>query len=167
MIGGVHVQYYFVCHRKLWLYGKNLGFEEQSEKVLDGKLLHEKSYNRAEKKELFFDENFKIDVLDGEYVREVKLSSKMTKADKYQLLFYLFQLKKRGLIRKGLVSYTKEKKTEEIILTDEYEKELLKIETEIIKILSYHSPPKLIKKKYCRSCAYFDFCFSTEMEEDM
>lgn len=166
MLGGIHVQYYFVCHRKLWLYGKNLGFEEESEKVLDGKLLHEKAYKRANKKELMISDDFKIDVLDGEYVREVKLSSKMTKADRYQLLYYLYQLKKRGLIRKGLVSYTKEKKTEEIILTKEDEKELEKIEVHIKKILNSPTPPKLIKKKYCRSCAYYDFCFTTELEEE-
>lgn len=166
MLGGIHVQYYFVCHRKLWLYGKNLGFEEESEKVLDGKLLHEKAYKRENQKELMISDDFKIDVLDGEYVREVKLSSKMTKADRYQLLYYLYQLKKRGLIRKGLVSYTKEKKTEEIILTKEDENELEKIEVHIKKILNSPTPPKLIKKKYCRSCAYYDFCFTTELEEE-
>lgn len=166
MLGGIHVQYYFVCHRKLWLYGKNLGFEEESEKVLDGKLLHEKAYKRSNQKELMINDDFKIDVLDGEYVREVKLSSKMTKADRYQLLYYLYQLKKRGLIRKGLVSYTKEKKTEEIILTKEDENELEKIEVHIKKILNSPTPPKLIKKKYCRSCAYYDFCFTTELEEE-
>lgn len=166
MLGGIHVQYYFVCHRKLWLYGKNLGFEEESEKVLDGKLLHEKAYKRENQKELMINDDFKIDVLDGEYVREVKLSSKMTKADRYQLLYYLYQLKKRGLIRKGLVSYTKEKKTEEIILTKEDENELEKIEVHIKKILNSPTPPKLIKKKYCRSCAYYDFCFTTELEEE-
>lgn len=166
MLGGIHVQYYFVCHRKLWLYGKNLGFEEESEKVLDGKLLHEKVYKRENQKELMINDDFKIDVLDGEYVREVKLSSKMKKADRYQLLYYLYQLKKRGLIRKGLVSYTKEKKTEEIILTKEDENELEKIEVHIKKILNSPTPPKLIKKKYCRSCAYYDFCFTTELEEE-
>jgi|SRR5690606_14092932 len=166
MLGGIHVQYYFVCHRKLWLYGKNLGFEEESEKVLDGKLLHEKAYKRENQKELMINDDFKIDVLDGEYVREVKLSSKMKKADRYQLLYYLYQLKKRGLIRKGLVSYTKEKKTEEIILTKEDENELEKIEVHIKKILNSPTPPKLIKKKYCRSCAYYDFCFTTELEEE-
>lgn len=166
LVGGVHIQYYFVCHRKLWLYAKNLGLEEEHERVLDGKLLHEKSYERANKKELFVDGNFKIDALDGEYVREVKLSSKMTKADKYQLLFYLYQLKKRGLERKGLVSYTKEKKTEEIVLTEKYEKELDKIEAEIRQIINFSSPPKLVKKKYCKSCAYFDFCFATEQEAE-
>lgn len=166
MLGGVHIQYYFVCHRKLWLYSKNLGLEEDHERVQDGKLLHERAYKRAKKKELFVDEGFKIDAIDGEYIREIKLSSKMTKADKYQLLYYLYQLKKRGLERKGLVSYTKEKKTEEIILTEKYEKELKKIEAEIIKIKNLPTPPKLIRKKYCKSCAYYDFCFASEQEDE-
>src|SRR5690625_8002941 len=105
--------------------------EEENEKVQDGKMLHERSYKRANKKELYVDEGFKVDALDGEYVREIKLSSKMSKADKYQLLFYLYQLKKRGLMRKGLVSYTKKQNTEEIILTQQYEKEIDKITEEI------------------------------------
>lgn len=166
MLGGVHIQYYFVCHRKLWLYSKNLGLEEDHERVQDGKLLHERAYKRAKKKELFVDEGIKVDALEGEYVREVKLTSKMTKADKYQLLYYLYQLKKRGLERKGLVSYTKEKKTEEIVLTENYEKEIKKIETNIFKIINLHTPPKVIRKNYCKSCAYYDFCFATEQEDE-
>lgn len=166
MISGLHVQYYFVCKRKLWLYSKNIGFEQENERVLDGKLLHEKAYNYADRKELMVDQYFKIDVLDGEYVREVKLSRKMTEADRYQLLFYLYQLKKRGLVRKGLISYTKEKKTEEIVLTDEEEKKLEKIEKEILKIIQRKSVPSLVKKPYCKSCAYYDFCYADEIEGD-
>lgn len=165
MISGIHVQYYLVCKRKLWLYSKNLGMEEGHERVLDGKMLHERAYKNADKRELFVDETFRIDALDGEYVREVKLSSKMTEADKYQLLFYLYQLKKRGLVRKGLISYTKEKKTEEIILTKEDEKRIDKIEEEIKDLISRNVVPKLIKKTYCRQCAYFDFCFASEENE--
>src|SRR5699024_11594086 len=89
------------------------------------------SYNRSRKKELFTDEGFKVDALDSEYVREVKLTSKMTKADQYQLLFYLYRLKKRGLVRKGLVSYAKERKTEEIVLTKADEEAIEDIEKEI------------------------------------
>lgn len=147
------------------MYAKNLGMEEENEKVQDGKMLHERSYKRANKKELYIDEGFKVDALDGEYVREVKLSSKMTKADKYQLLFYLYQLKKRGLNRKGLVSYTKEKRTEEIILTEEYEKELDCIEIKIKDIINQSYAPKLVRKNYCKSCAYYDFCFVSEKED--
>src|SRR5690625_1457396 len=166
MIGGIHIQYFFICKRKLWLYAKNLGLEEDDERVIDGKLLHKRSYQQSQRKELYVDEGFKIDALDGEYVREVKLSSKMTESDKYQLLFYLYQLKKRGLHKKGLVSYTKEKKTKEVILTKDDEDKLDKIEMSILNLTSQNVPPKLVKKPYCRSCAYFDFCFADE-EEDL
>lgn len=165
MISGLHIQYFIVCKRKLWLYSKNLGFEEGHDRILDGKLLHERSYQYADKKELMVEDTFKIDVLDGEYVREVKLSRKMTEADKYQLLFYLYQLKIRGLIRKGLISYTKERRTEEIILTEEDEEKIKLMEKEIKEIIAKESAPPLIKKPYCKSCAYFDFCFVVEDEE--
>jgi CRISPR-associated exonuclease Cas4 len=165
MISGLHIQYFLICKRKLWLYSKNLGFEEEHDRVLDGKLLHERSYNNADQKELIVDNSFNIDVLDGEYVREVKLSRKMTEADRYQLLFYLYQLKKRGLNRKGLISYTKERRTEEVMLTEEDEKKLDLMEKEIEKIIEMDQAPKLVKKPYCKSCAYFDFCFAGEDEE--
>src|SRR5699024_1889669 len=160
-----HIQYYFVCPRKLWLYTKNLGLEEGFERVEDGKLLHDSSYKRAEKRELYTDERFKIDVLDGEYVREIKLSSKMTEADKYQMLFYLYELKKRGLERKGLISYTKEKKTEEIILTEEDERMLEDIQQQIEEIVKEERPPSVINKPYCKKCAYYEFCYIGEYED--
>lgn len=162
MISGLHVQYFFICHRKLWLYSKNLGFETDHEKVIDGSLLHERAYKNANRKELMVDQSFKVDVIDGDYVREVKLSSKMTEADKYQLLFYLYQLKKRGLNKKGLVSYTKEKRTEEIILTEDDERKLDGIEKAIERILHSEQIPKRVKKPYCRQCAYYDFCYVSE-----
>lgn len=164
-IGGLHIQYYFVCQRKLWLYAKNLGQEEDHERVLDGKLLHEHAYQRARKREIYTEEGFKVDALDGEYVREIKLSSKMTKADQYQLLFYLYQLKKRGLVRKGLISYTREKRTEELELSEENEKELEKIIEDINMLLSKSTVPPLIHKSYCRKCAYYDFCYINEAGE--
>lgn len=164
-LGGLHIQYYFVCIRKLWLYTKNLGLEEGFERVEDGKRLHDSAYKRSDKRELYTEEGFKVDVIDGEYVREVKLSSKMTEADKYQLLFYLYQLKKRGLERKGLISYTREKKTEEIILTKEDEEKLEEIEKHILEIMEFSYPPPTIKKPYCKKCAYYEFCYIDELDE--
>jgi|SRR5690625_3503831 len=161
-LGGLHIQYYFVCKRKLWLYAKNLGQEEGYERVVDGKILHDHAYKRAKKKEIYTEEGFKVDALDGEYVREIKLSSKMTDADKYQLLFYLYELKKRGLVRKGLISYTREKRTEEIKLTSDDEKRLDQIIKDIKDILSENNVPKLINKPYCKKCAYYDFCYIAE-----
>ncbi|MBY6273513.1 MAG: CRISPR-associated protein Cas4 [Bacillaceae bacterium] len=165
MISGLHVQYFLVCKRKLWLYSKQLGFEEGHEKILEGKILHDRSYNYADRKELMVEDSFKVDVLDGEYVREIKLSRKMTEADRYQLLYYLYQLKKRGLIRKGLISYTKERRTEEIVLTEEEEKKIQEMEHQIEEIIAMENVPKLTAKPYCKSCAYFDFCFAGGEEE--
>ena len=166
-LGGIHFQYYFVCRRKLWLYSKNLGLEDGHARVQDGKFLHEQSYKRTKEKELLIDNHFKIDNLDGDYVREVKLSSKMTKADKYQLLYYLYQLKLRGLVRKGLVSYTKERKTEEVILTDREEKKVRYIEADIKKIISLKKVPQVIHKPYCKKCAYYEFCYANEVEDEI
>lgn len=164
-LGGIHIQYYFICKRKLWLYSKNLGLEEGHERVQDGKFLHEQSYKRAKKKEIYVHEGFKVDALEGEYIREIKLTSKMTDADKYQLLFYLYQLERRGLKRKGLISYTKEKKIEEIELTEEDKFKLDRLEVEVHDIINLTIVPKVINKPYCKKCAYYEFCYATETEE--
>lgn len=165
MVTGLHIQYYNVCHRKLWLYAKNIQMEEEHERVQEGKLLHERSYKNADEKELMIDQSFKVDAIDGEYVREVKVTSKMTEADRWQLLFYLYELKKRGLEKKGLISYTKEKKTEEVVLTEEDEKQINEMVSDINTIIEQEKPPKKIRLPYCRKCAYYDFCYSGEEDE--
>ena len=84
-IQGVKINYYFVCKRKLWLFSKGITMEHNSERVLTGKLVHENSYKRQKHKELLIDNLLKLDIVDDTYVREVKISSKMEKAEKMQL----------------------------------------------------------------------------------
>ncbi|MFS0612771.1 CRISPR-associated protein Cas4 [Lederbergia ruris] len=164
MVSGVQIQYYFICARKLWLFSKNIQLEEGHERVQAGKLLHERSYKSADKKELAID-NIKIDAIDGEYVREVKVTSRMTKADRWQLLFYLYELKKRGLNKKGLISYTKEKRTEEVILTEDDEQKLDEIIDRIYEIMEQPQPPGVINAPICTKCAYYDFCYAEEGDD--
>src|SRR5699024_9326518 len=111
----------------------------------------------AQNKELEID-NIKIDAIEGNYVREVKITSKMPKSDRWQLLFYLYQLKQYGLTKKGLISYTKEKKTEEVILTENDEKKIEEIMSQIEGIIAQSTPPSVINVPYCKKCAYYDFC---------
>src|SRR5699024_5262705 len=132
-----------ICQRKLWLYAKNIQLEEGHERVQAGKILHEKAYKNAQNKELEID-NIKIDAIEGNYVREVKITSKMPKSDRWQLLFYLYQLKQYGLTKKGLISYTKEKKTEEVILTENDEKKIEEIMSQIEGIIAQSTPPSVI-----------------------
>ncbi|MGM9987594.1 MAG: CRISPR-associated protein Cas4 [Bacillaceae bacterium] len=165
-IGGVELAYYIVCKRKVWLYKKGIGMEDESDRILQGKVLHESSYPRLKDKEILIDNSFKLDAIDGEYVREVKLSSKMIKADTMQMLYYLYQLSLRGVNKKGLISYTKEKKTVEVELTDKRKKEVQKAILEVFQIIDRLSPPAVKKVPYCKSCAYFGFCFAGEGDED-
>lgn len=165
-VGGVELSYFFLCKRKVWLYKKGIGMEDDSDKVLQGKVLHETAYPRLEKKEILIDDAFRIDAIDGEYIREVKLSSKMIESDKLQMSFYLYQLSLRGIIKKGLISYTKEKKTLEVILTPENIEKIRKAIAEVYQIIARPCPPAIIRVPYCKNCAYFGFCYAGEENED-
>lgn len=160
-VGGLHIQYYAVCKRKLWLYSRQISFETENEKVIEGTLLHENSYKRKDK-ELMVDDSSKIDVIDSEFVQETKLSSKMKNADELQLLYYLYILNKRGIQKRGRIAYTKEKKVIEIDLNEKNEEEIKRVIAEVYKIIESENAPKLKKLPYCKSCAYYDFCFALE-----
>ncbi|KJE27109.1 hypothetical protein LG52_913 [Geobacillus kaustophilus] len=81
------------------------------------------------------------------------------------MLYYLYELKKRGIHKKGLISYTKERKTEEVILTEEDERKVEKALKDIYQILQLPSPPPLKKLSYCPKCAYYEFCYALEGDE--
>lgn len=163
---GVKLNYYYVCKRKLWLFDKGISFENTNDRVLQGKIVHENSYSREKNKEVLVDGMIKLDILDKDYIREVKISSRMEKSDKMQLLYYLFYLKELGISKKGRLNYVKEKRTEEIELTPEYENEIKQALMDIKDILSKGKPPTVKKLTYCKKCSYYEFCYVKEGESD-
>lgn len=163
-IQGVKINYYYICKRKLWLFTKGITMEQNSDRVMSGKLIHENSYKRKTHKELLINNLLKLDIMDSEYVREVKISSKMKEADEMQLYYYLYYLKKLGINKKGMINYVKEKRQEEIELNSEKEVEIEKTIEEIIRISKLNKPPTLSKLPYCTKCAYYEFCFVKEEE---
>lgn len=165
-VGGVHLHYYAVCKRKLWLYDRGITMEQESDRVLQGKILHEHAYPRLQQKELLIDDTFKIDAIDGEYIRETKISSKLANADRLQMLFYLYQMELRGIKKKGLLSYTKEKRTKELILDEDSKKEIKKAIAGAFSVLERETAPKVKKVPYCKSCAYYSFCYALEEDEE-
>ncbi len=49
-ITGTHINYYFLCHRKLWLFANGINMEHNSDHVYEDKLIHETSHpQRSEK----------------------------------------------------------------------------------------------------------------------
>ena len=161
-IQGVKINYYYICKRKLWLFTKGITMEQNSDRVMSGKIIHENSYKRQKHKELLIDNLLRLDIVDSEYVREVKISSKMKKADEMQLYYYIYYLKKLGINKKGMINYVKEKKQKEIELTPEKDDEIEKTIEGIIKISKLNKPPTLEKLSYCTKCAYYEFCFVKE-----
>lgn len=162
---GVKINYYYICKRKLWLFSKGITMEDNSDRVMSGKLVHENSYSREKNKEVTVDDMLKIDIMDHDYIREVKISSKMEEADKMQLLYYLFYLKQLGISKKGILNYVKEKKREEVELTEQIEVQLKDALLDINRIVEGNKPPKLQRLPYCSKCSYFNLCFAGEVED--
>lgn len=158
-VNGIKINYYYICPRKLWLFDRKITMEDKSEKVLLGSLLHKESYERERQKEVLIDNLIAIDILDGVNVREVKYSNKMEKADRMQILYYLYYLKNLGINKQGIINYPKQKKRVFIQLTEEAEKEIQTVLIEINKILKQEKPPPTIEAPYCKNCAYFEFCY--------
>ncbi|UHA76177.1 CRISPR-associated protein Cas4 [Paenibacillus sp. 481] len=157
------MHYFAMCHRKLWLFNRGIGFELEHDRVIEGLVLHDQAYSRLTK-EVSLDEFTTIDTIDGDIVREVKISSRMEHADRLQMLYYLYLLRQRGIEKKGLLSYPKEKKTVGIELDAEGEQEIEQAIKSIDSLLS-GKVPNLRKKTYCKKCAYFDYCFVGEEED--
>ena len=98
MVTGTLVNYYFVCKSKLWLFANKINLGDNSEDVRIGKVLHEINEDRVSEVSI---ENIKVDKITKDYVIEVKKSDSDIEAGKWQLLFYLYRLKQKGIIKKG------------------------------------------------------------------
>lgn len=158
-ITGVKVNYYHICETKLWLFSHNISLEKESDNVAIGKMLHEDRYKKSFK-------NVTIDDISIDFVKtgkrleihEIKKSKKIDVADRAQLLFYLYFLKKKGIDATGVLNYPLLNKTEKIELNPEDEVTTEK-GIENIKDIVLGSMPLPERKKICSKCAYEEFCF--------
>ncbi|WP_294656194.1 CRISPR-associated protein Cas4 [uncultured Fusobacterium sp.] len=159
-ISGMMFYYYFVCKRKLWFFTNEIQMESENEDVIIGKLIDENSYSR-ELKHVLIDNTVNIDFIkEWKILHEVKKQKSIEEAGIWQLKYYIYFLRKRGInIEKGILDYPKLKKREEIFLTEEDEKRIEEILLEIREIVNLKLPPKLEKLKICKKCAYFEYCY--------
>lgn len=175
-ITATHINYYSICKRKLWLFANGINMEHTSDIVAEGKLIHETSYpQRAERYteiELSFplgnDMLFgKIDFYDADkrVIHEIKKSDKMEEAHEWQVKFYIWLLKLNGINDvKGTIEYPKLRDTKIVALSVQDIEYLEASVKYIVKIVSDEYCPERIQKKFCKSCAYFDFCYVEEAE---
>ena len=161
MVTGTEFNYYQICHRKLWLFSHGIQMEQDSDLVLQGKLIHEHSYPRK-KKEIYIDGTIKIDFFDEEEgVHEVKKSNKMEDAHIYQLLYYIYYLRQKNVdVNKGVINYPKQRRKVDVEFTPEKELEIETMINNIQLIKNRQNPPDLEKKKICRRCSYQELCYA-------
>ncbi|TQD24010.1 CRISPR-associated protein Cas4 [Methanolobus vulcani] len=167
-ITGVKINYYHICHTKLWLFSHNIALEHEHENVNIGKQLHEERYTRN-KKEVTIDNTISIDFVKQHNgvmeLHEIKKTKKMEDAHLRQMLYYLYYLRKRGIEARGVMNYPLLNQTKDVELTPEEEKNIEDDIRGIEQIVTGRMPhPKRIR--ICPKCAYFEFCFCGEGSED-
>jgi len=159
-VTGVMVQYYFTCPRELWFFSRGLRFDFENEDMLIGRLIHKESFERDWKEVLLGDARLDVALLGDEVqVIEVKKSSRLKEPARWQLKYYLYLLRKAGVVARGVLSFPREGVREEVELTDEDVAKIEGLLKEIERIISSETPPSAERKPYCRRCAYRDFCW--------
>jgi CRISPR-associated exonuclease Cas4 len=165
-ITGTHINYYFICKRKLWLFANDIQMEHTSDLVYEGKLIHESSYpQRAERYEELEIDGCKIDFYDAKnkVVHEIKKSDKVEVAHEWQVKYYIYVLERNGIEgTTGILEYPALRHKSQVILTDEDRIKIQKIETEIEINTSPDKCLPVLEKKMCRNCSYYEFCYVAE-----
>ncbi|MBD3204198.1 Dna2/Cas4 domain-containing protein [Candidatus Woesearchaeota archaeon] len=150
-----HLNYYFTCRRKLWLFNKNINCEHDSDLVKVGKFYHKK----YEKDSIELD-NIKIDKLRKGKVFELKKKKTAPEAAEFQVLYYLYVLKNHGIMTSGIIKYKENNRLQKVELTQDNEKKLRKVIKKIKKLCLQEKPPFVKKNRFCKRCSYYDLCFS-------
>ena len=141
-ITGVMVYYYFVCKRKLWYFVHEISMEAENENVMLGKLLDENSYQRGEK-HINIDNVINIDFIkEHKELHEVKKSRAIEEAGIWQVKYYLYYLKLRGVSGlKAKIDYPLLKKNLLVELSQEVEMRMEQILSDINAMKDACLPP--------------------------
>lgn len=161
-ITGTAINYLYICERKLWFFQNHLEMEHTSEYVDIGQLLHEDTYPREKRREWLIDGMVRIDFVDKDGIlHDIKSGPAMETAHVMQLCYYLYLLKQKGVTdRKGVINYPRQRRTTEVELTVDRERELETAIEKVAQIAALPTPPHADYMKICKSCSYQELCWS-------
>lgn len=174
-VGGMLIGYYVLCPRKAWLSMQGLWMEQESTTVALGRQIDENSYEREQKEIMLTAEApdgtplvGKVDWarLDAGVLHETKKSPSAEEAHKWQLRFYLWLLflnevtGPQGEPFTGELNYPKQRRTEDVRLTDAHAERLQEI-VQSLRGLSRQKtpPPRREERSFCRKCAFEELCY--------
>ena len=168
-ITGTHFYYYQICKRKLWLFANGISMEHTSDLVYEGKLIHEESYpQRSAKYEEVEMDGIKVDYYDTlhKVIHEIKKSDKVEVAHEWQLKYYMYVFEQNGIEGiSGILEYPVLRKRDTVLLSDIDRETIVEMINEIKQVIESDFCPPLERKRICRNCSYWDFCYSGEEEE--
>ncbi|WP_286980740.1 CRISPR-associated protein Cas4 [Pseudothermotoga sp.] len=163
MITGTVLLSFTVCEREAWLIAHQIEPEQSNPFIEIGRLIHTESYRKNQIREIALP-GIKIDMIYSQgqvtVVGEIKKSSKFLKGARLQLLYYLSELKKRGVHAAGKIMIPKEKKQIDINLDDQGIKDLNQAIENVEKLVSLPKIPQKIRNAFCTKCGYEQFCWS-------
>ena len=162
-ITGTVINYYFHCKRQCYLFANKINLEDNSEDVRIGRVLHEIKSKDGKNTEIKY-EDMVVDKVTSKYVEEYKKSDSDTEAAKMQLLFYLKNLRDKGIYKKGRLIYNeknnKESKKSEIVeLNDKDIEKLNNCIKEIEILINRNTVPDGEKENKCKKWAYYEYCY--------
>ena len=150
-----HLNYYFTCKRKLWLFAHQITCEKESELVKIGNVYHQEIKNES-----IEIDNFKIDKFRDGKVFELKKKNSAPEAAKFQVLFYISKLKEKGINTSGVIKYKENNKLEPVELTQENELLLTEALSKAAELCAQDQAPVAKKIKYCNKCSYYELCYA-------
>lgn len=161
-VNGTLINYYLHCKRQCYLHGNRMNLEDNSEIVQVGKAIHEEKAADSSNAEIAID-HIKIDKLTAQYLTEIKKSDADEEAAKWQLYYYLYVLKAKGIERKGKLQFVEKNKAAEKVLilelTPEIEVQLEDYVCQIEALLQQEQIPVPLQKPKCKKCAYYEYCY--------
>lgn len=159
-ITGSTINYYFHCKRQCWLSYHDISMEFNSDLVSVGSELHKDYHKDSDRRDVWID-NICVDQLTDEYAIEYKKSSSDLTAAKWQLLYYLYILRSKGIYKKGRLEIIEHDSNEReyyiVELDDTSISELETLLCEIKEFLNMPSPPQ-VNRKCSGACSYYEYC---------
>ena len=86
-------------------------------------------------------------------------SKAMNETTIYQVLYYIYYLKNKGIEGAGIVHYMDNHIQRKVILNEYYENKIKQVIRDIAEIKGLKKPPQKVKRKACTKCSYYELCF--------
>ncbi len=164
-ITGTLIWYAMICEREVWLMAHEVEPDRDDARLEWGRFLGEMVYPRSRKREISLP-GMKLDLVESSgnrlVVGEVKSSSRFVDAARMQVLFYLWRLREMGVEAEGELRFPEERRRVKVVLDGESERQLKALMEKVETIRAQPQPPPAKRIRYCRTCAYREFCWSDE-----